>query len=65
MTKDSVPRRNYGPLSALVLCLALWWLLLAGALDSRVASMIVTGVACAMATIAALSEMIDGARMEV
>jgi hypothetical protein len=64
MIRDGDPDRNYGPLSALVLCLGLWWVLLAGVLDGRTAAMIVSGVAFTMAAMAALGGMLEVARVE-
>jgi hypothetical protein len=41
----------------LLISLGMWWAILATTLDARVASMLVTGVACVMATIVALAEL--------
>jgi hypothetical protein len=62
--RDRDPTRNYGPLSALVLCLGLWWVLLAGVLDGHIATMVVSGVAFSMAAMAALGGMLEVVRVE-
>ena len=50
--------RNYWPLAVVPASLALWWGILASVLGMHIATVVVTGAACAIATIAALSHLL-------